>query len=232
MRERLVETVSRLVNAYGVAGFTLDDVASELGISKKTIYKHAAGKEELVSAYLEASLKDNMDRTKAAIAAASGFAARFDAALRSYHRYRIPTSTLEGIRRSYPESWQLIEEQRRAKLALVHGLAEEARRSGELRPDVDLDFLVLLLDRFTAALLEGDYLTGRGLGVNEAFEEIEKVLLGGILARGPVPGRPKATAKAHNAKKPPNAPPEGGARRPPRARGEESRGSGRARRGR
>ena len=55
-------------------------------------------------------------------------------------------------------------------------------RSGELRPDIDLDVFALLLDRFSTALLEGDFLTERGLGVNEAFAAIEKILLRGLLA--------------------------------------------------
>jgi AcrR family transcriptional regulator len=182
MKESLVEAVSKLVNTYGVAGFTLDDVARELHISKKTIYKHAASKEELVAAFLRASLEDNLRRTGEALAAAEGFPARLEAALRSYHRYRIPTSTLEGIRRSYPDCWSIIEEQRRAKLGLFRGIVEEGMAAGELRRDIDVDFLVLALDRFSSALLEGDFLTERGLGVNEAFAEIEKIVLHGIMA--------------------------------------------------
>lgn len=182
MRERLIDTVAKLVNARGIAGFTVDDIARELGISKKTIYKHALSKDELVAAFLKASLGDNLRRTGEEVARAKGFPAKLDAALRSYHRFRIPTSTLEGIRSAYPDCWELIEEQRRGKLALVRGLVEEGMRSGELRPDIDLDVFALLLDRFSTALLEGDFLTERGLGVNEAFAAMVKILLNGLLA--------------------------------------------------
>ena len=182
MRERLIDTVAKLVNARGIAGFTVDDIARELGISKKTIYKYAESKDELVAAFLKASLEDNLRRTGEEVAKAQGFPAKLDSALRSYHRFRIPTSTLEGIRRAYPDCWELIEEQRRGKLALVRGLVEDGMKSGELRPDIDLDVFALLLDRFSTALLEGDFLTEKGLGVNEAFAAIEKILLRGLLA--------------------------------------------------
>jgi AcrR family transcriptional regulator len=182
MRERLIEAVARLVNERGIDGFTVDDIARELSISKKTIYKYAEGKDELVSAFLRASLEDNLRRTTDEVGRAQGLPAKLEAALHSYHRYRIPTSTLDGIRRSYPDAWALIEEQRREKLALVRGLVEAGVRSGELRGDLDLDILALLLDRFSAALIEGDFLSERGIGVNEAIAAIEDIMLRGILS--------------------------------------------------
>lgn len=45
--EQIAETFERHVNSCGYSGTTLDDVARELKISKKTIYTHFSGKREI-----------------------------------------------------------------------------------------------------------------------------------------------------------------------------------------
>ncbi len=44
----IIEGAFALFNRYGIRSVTMDDVARELGISKKTIYKHFENKAELV----------------------------------------------------------------------------------------------------------------------------------------------------------------------------------------
>ena len=44
----LLEKVSNLYNRYGIRSITMDDVARELGISKKTLYKFVSDKSDLV----------------------------------------------------------------------------------------------------------------------------------------------------------------------------------------
>jgi AcrR family transcriptional regulator len=48
MKERIIETSGRLFMRYGVKSITMDDIAKELGISKKTIYQHFSDKDEIV----------------------------------------------------------------------------------------------------------------------------------------------------------------------------------------
>ena len=47
--EYLLQKVNDLYTQYGIRSVTMDDVSRELGISKKTLYKHVKDKEELVS---------------------------------------------------------------------------------------------------------------------------------------------------------------------------------------
>jgi AcrR family transcriptional regulator len=45
--------VRELYRKYGIKSITMDDIASELGISKKTLYQFVAGKDDLVGKYIE-----------------------------------------------------------------------------------------------------------------------------------------------------------------------------------
>ena len=48
-REKIVEHVSKMIKAVGVKSVRMDDVASSLGMSKRTLYEMFGDKEELLS---------------------------------------------------------------------------------------------------------------------------------------------------------------------------------------
>lgn len=48
IRDRILNGTQQLFFRYGVKSITMDDIARELGISKKTIYKHFVDKNDLV----------------------------------------------------------------------------------------------------------------------------------------------------------------------------------------
>ena len=51
--ENILQQVSDLYLKYGIKSVTMDDVARELGISKKTLYECVKDKNDLVSKFLE-----------------------------------------------------------------------------------------------------------------------------------------------------------------------------------
>ncbi len=51
--ENILVKVGELYNKYGIKSVTMDDVARELGISKKTLYLHVENKNDLVSKVLD-----------------------------------------------------------------------------------------------------------------------------------------------------------------------------------
>ena len=48
VKERILQKAEEMFFRYGVKSITMDDIARELGISKKTIYLHFPDKDELV----------------------------------------------------------------------------------------------------------------------------------------------------------------------------------------
>jgi AcrR family transcriptional regulator len=56
---RIKEKAHELFMQYGLRSVSMDDIASSLGISKKTIYLYYADKDELVDAVVESEFKKN-----------------------------------------------------------------------------------------------------------------------------------------------------------------------------
>ncbi len=53
MKEKIIETATSLFSSLGFKSVTMDDIASEMGISKKTIYTHFKNKTKLIEATTE-----------------------------------------------------------------------------------------------------------------------------------------------------------------------------------
>ena len=53
IRERILAAVDRLFYAQGIKSVGVDAIAAELGISKKTLYRHFPSKDDLVISYLQ-----------------------------------------------------------------------------------------------------------------------------------------------------------------------------------
>ncbi len=56
-RTEVIERATMLFMRFGIKSVTMDDVARELGVSKKTLYKHFTDKNELVHAILKLKLE-------------------------------------------------------------------------------------------------------------------------------------------------------------------------------
>ena len=53
MKERIQQKANDLFRRYGVKSITMDEIAAQLGASKKTIYQYFSDKDELVSAVVK-----------------------------------------------------------------------------------------------------------------------------------------------------------------------------------
>lgn len=140
MKERIVAEARHLFNQLGVRTVRLDDVAHQLGISKKTLYQHFHDKEELVRLVLETQLDENLREAEAIHTLASN---PIVGALRIWDRlvaYRQTTNPnlLRDIERHYPTVWSMFELFRTTYINTI--LATNIRRGieqGLYRSDVD-----------------------------------------------------------------------------------------------
>lgn len=59
IKERIQQKAEELFKLYGIRSITMDEIASQLGISKKTIYQYFTDKEEVVAAVFNAMMSRN-----------------------------------------------------------------------------------------------------------------------------------------------------------------------------
>ncbi len=61
-KQRILEKAHELFNRYGIRSVSMDDIAAQLGMSKKTVYQSYADKEELVAAVFVTVIEGNKDQ--------------------------------------------------------------------------------------------------------------------------------------------------------------------------
>jgi AcrR family transcriptional regulator len=58
-KERILEKSNELFSRYGIRSVSMDDIAAQLGMSKKTLYQYFTDKDELVNAVFENHFNDS-----------------------------------------------------------------------------------------------------------------------------------------------------------------------------
>jgi TetR/AcrR family transcriptional regulator, cholesterol catabolism regulator len=59
VKERILQKATDLFMRYGIRSITMDEIASQLGISKKTIYQFFTDKDDMVEAVVDAEITQN-----------------------------------------------------------------------------------------------------------------------------------------------------------------------------
>ena len=182
---RIVAAARRHFFAHGFRNVTMDDLAAELGASKKTLYTSFPSKEAL----LEAVMKDKFQSVEAdleRLAADTGGDAlanlkRLVACLH-HHTSEIQPSFVRDIRRSAPELFGVVERRRRDLIRRYFGkFFADGRRRGIVRTDIRIDVIIEILLGATDALVNPQKLAELHLSPNEAYMDVINVVLKGIV---------------------------------------------------
>lgn len=155
-RRRIVAAALGRFMANGFSTVTMDDIAGELGMSKKTLYEFFPGKKEL----LRATTRCNSDACEAELnAIAAEKLDFFERARKTFGHIariysRLTPAYMNDIRRNAPEVWADIQEFRRVRVRRhMLGLLDQGVAQGVLRKDLDRETLVRLYLTMTSALL-------------------------------------------------------------------------------
>lgn len=64
VKDRILEKAADLFMKYGIRSITMDEIASQLGISKKTIYQFFTDKDEIVEGVIDKEIHRNQDECR------------------------------------------------------------------------------------------------------------------------------------------------------------------------
>lgn len=184
-RRRIVATAQERFMTSGFSNATMDDIARDLGMSKKTLYEFFPGKKELLRATNRLKNETCELEFRAIASEEKDFFARarrtFGYIARLYSR--LTPAYLTDIRRNAPEVWAEIQEFRRTRVRRhMLELLDQGVAQGVLRKDLDRDALVRLYLTMTSALLYPE-ISGwePGEQITPVFETFVKVYFEGLI---------------------------------------------------
>ena len=186
-RQRIVEAARAHFFNHGFRSVTMDDLAAELAISKKTLYARFPSK----TALLEAVLADKFAGVGAALERISGehahdFAGGLHQLLAATQREldEIKPPFVRDMRQKAPHVFKMVE-RRRAELIQRHfgKLFAEGQRAGKVRKDIPAKLIIEILLGAVQAIMNPPKIEELGLTPKSGFTAIVKVVLEGALAR-------------------------------------------------
>lgn len=101
--QKILLAVQALIQKYGVRKFTVDQLASSLHISKKTIYNHFNSKDQIIGIYIKQITNSNYNKVKSLVTSDLPFLEKIRAIIREERSYKLPVSALEDIKNYYPD---------------------------------------------------------------------------------------------------------------------------------
>ncbi len=187
VRQRIVAGARRHFLAQGFRAVTMDDLAAELGMSKKTLYVHFPGKLALLEAVFDDKFRE-VERELGDVAGA--YASDFPRALQQMlacirkQMEEVQPPFLRDVRRGAPELFRQVEVRRRGLIQHHFGrLLAEGRRAGIIRKDVPPRLIVEILLGAVEAIMNPPKLSELDVTPKAGFSSILAVVLEGIVIR-------------------------------------------------
>ncbi len=186
VKNRIVQGAEDLFLKFGVSKVTVEEIADELGMSKKTLYQYFPSKDELVKTVADKSMSESNSFCHAISCNASlnvieklkgmiNFVATLYA--------RMGRSLLQDLRKNFPEIWKAVQEHRRRSILNDFGkILHDGVQEGVFRKDIDEKLAIMIYLSTVEALLSPDVLVELPHAPAQVFEAISKVMFEGLLS--------------------------------------------------
>ena len=183
--QRIIAAARAHLFTYGYSALTMDELAAELGMSKKTLYVHFPSKDALVEAIL---LQFVGEVRTSADALFSDQSLSFTAKL---HRFseamvqrfsRIGPHLLRDLQRSAPKIYRKIEEFRHHNIPHIFGqILRQGQAAGMVRADLDPKLAIEFWRPAIQNLMHPDTLVRLQLRPDQVFTQAITLFFGGLL---------------------------------------------------
>ena len=182
---RIIAVARQHFFAHGFRRVTMDDLAGELGMSKKTLYASFPTKTDL----LRAVLLDKFRRVEVDLQRiAAGFSKDMLDSLRQLlaslqrHTEEIQPPFVRDIRREAPQMFELVQTRRRQVIQTYFGsLLDECRKAGIVRKDVSTRLIIEILLGATEAIMNPARMAELRLTPRTGYSTIINVVFEGVL---------------------------------------------------
>jgi len=184
VRERVLEHAREEFLSRGFSKVTLDEIASDLGISKKTLYKFYPSKEELLRASLHAAMRSAGWELERISSSDSPFADKLAEAMATMGKYisRFRKEGLADIQRNAPSIWKELDKFREEHIvSKLVAMIVQARNENIFRPEIHEQLLIRMLVSSIQNIINPQVVTQYSFSAQEAAQSILRVLFEGAL---------------------------------------------------
>lgn len=169
----------------GVKSMTMDDIARELGMSKKTIYQFVGNKAELVNKVLNEYLCEERKQVDTILSksanAVDGMINMVEYLLNVLHDFN--PASLNDLQKYYPEAWKIYDEYRyQYVVTRIRENLDNGVKQGVYRADMDADIIARIYVRGIDMILDQQMFPQKRYSFFNLYKEFLKYHLRGIVS--------------------------------------------------
>ncbi|WP_349630825.1 TetR/AcrR family transcriptional regulator [Aquiflexum sp. TKW24L] len=146
-RNKIIETAAEQFMRFGIRSVTMDDIARQAGMSKKTIYQEFTDKNHLVFETFAASLERDKCMMETFPKLTDGIIEHL-VGVSTYMRKRFADMNplvMNELQRYFPQCWQLFEDFKQTHIVKeVVAVLEKGKEEGFFRPEINNEIIALL----------------------------------------------------------------------------------------
>ncbi len=167
----------------GVRGFTVESLAKDLAMSKKTIYKFFPTKEILIQTifqYITTVIAKKFQKIhKLEINPLDKFDTAINEIVKTLNRVSI--AKISELKVRYPQVWREIEAFRLARRDDFLTIFKEAQRQGYVRDEIDLELTSLIFMQIINDVFQPEFFIQHQIGLKETLLAYKNIFLRGII---------------------------------------------------
>jgi AcrR family transcriptional regulator len=182
--QRIVAVASRIFFANGFRRVTMDDLAYELGMSKKTLYEYFPSKTALIEATIDDKFR-RIDRElkRITLESSSDFAGAAQRLIAYFQQQieEIQPPFLRDIRR-HPELFSHVDSRRKELVLRYLGrLMNEGRKAGIIREDVPVELVTEIILAVLEKIVNPKKMADLELTPKAGFSAIISIIFMGVI---------------------------------------------------
>lgn len=171
IKDRIALQAGELFMAHGVKSISVDEIASKLGMSKRTIYQQFHDKEDILIHFLElleAKQNEEMEQLHRTLPTV------VDVFMRVIYSHQEVMSGYsvkfqEDIEKYYPKAWNTWKEQEDRGTVVVKHFLMEGIQQGVIRRDLNVEVTAFLLQDTNNTFLQALRMANRSFTIWELF---------------------------------------------------------------
>jgi AcrR family transcriptional regulator len=181
--KQIIEKVRVLYFKYGIKSVTMDDVARELGMSKKTLYQHVSDKNDLVQNVVNyvmerdhSEFDEIFENHKNAVEELIEMTLYINKAMKNHN-----PSTIYDLKKYYPDLYKVMMEKRRNKMYqhTINNL-RKGKEQGIYRTEIKEDIIAKYTTILTFQTFENNTLDMTEFTSRDFFNEVFNYHIRGI----------------------------------------------------
>lgn len=182
IKQRIITAARQSMAERGYKGWTMDELSARAQVSKRTLYRYYASKEDLIEAVIDdflASIGSQFDELMASGATIQQMLGIILSQLLDQGKFITADRSLEDLRVIYPHLWEKIDAFRTEKIRVVTDYIIRTNSNSPVS-DINPRIFAAVVTASIRVVANPDFILENGLTFEEVSTQLVRFLLGSL----------------------------------------------------